>query len=502
MDNIEMIRTYDLFAHPQNPRKNLGDLDELVDSIKANGVLQNLTVVPRDGGGYTVIIGHRRLAAARRAGLTELPCAVVFMTEEEQFKTMMVENMQRSDLTTIEQADGFQYMLDLGESMDTITQTTGFSRSTINRRLKLRELDRDKLQQAEGRGGTISDYMELFKIEDEGKRNEVLETIGTSDFRNTLEKAYDAQETEKNRRAVLAVVKTFAEKFPANEQRWSSKFQKLLTYTYDSKKHSEVEPIKNEFEKYYYADGFGCVDIYKLVEDKAKKEKAQEDEQEQETDRAFDEYLEWYKVRKGEIDAMAKRHSQLRRTFWENISERKLEQNENRKALITFAAQLLSGFCIPLTGNIYGVPDFLRNVMGWEDQPNLINEGDREEYATKIAREPLKYMLLEIVSQFECSSQPEQVYDEKFVTCRNQRGYQCIYQFSFSKDFLNYRKMLALYRLLESLGYEVSSEERSVLDGSYFEHINDDAPELPERQKERYAILDKNGHWSESTEDE
>lgn len=83
MDNIEMIPTYDLFPHPQNPRKELGDLDELVDSIKANGVLQNLTVVPRDGGGYTVIIGHRRLAAARRAGLTELPCMIVFCSFEQ-----------------------------------------------------------------------------------------------------------------------------------------------------------------------------------------------------------------------------------------------------------------------------------------------------------------------------------------------------------------------------------------------------------------------------------
>ena len=93
MDNIEMIRTYDLFPHPQNPRKDLGDLDELVDSIKANGVLQNLTVVPRDGGGYTVIIGHRRLAAARRAGLTELPCAVTYMTEEEQFALLAADGM-------------------------------------------------------------------------------------------------------------------------------------------------------------------------------------------------------------------------------------------------------------------------------------------------------------------------------------------------------------------------------------------------------------------------
>lgn len=76
-----------LHPHPDNPRKVLGDIDELAESIKANGILQNLTVVPMndDWTEFTVIIGHRRLAAAKQAGLTELPCAVVEMTERNSY---------------------------------------------------------------------------------------------------------------------------------------------------------------------------------------------------------------------------------------------------------------------------------------------------------------------------------------------------------------------------------------------------------------------------------
>ena len=64
-----------LFPHPDNPRKDLGDLTELADSIKANGIFQNLTVVPADDSyeTFTVVIGHRRLAAAKLAGLSEVP---------------------------------------------------------------------------------------------------------------------------------------------------------------------------------------------------------------------------------------------------------------------------------------------------------------------------------------------------------------------------------------------------------------------------------------------
>lgn len=69
------------------------------------------------GDDYTIIIGHRRAAAAQQAGLYELPCAIVEMDEREQMQTMMVENMQRSDLTVYEQAQGFQMMMDFGQTV-------------------------------------------------------------------------------------------------------------------------------------------------------------------------------------------------------------------------------------------------------------------------------------------------------------------------------------------------------------------------------------------------
>ncbi|MDO4810265.1 MAG: ParB/RepB/Spo0J family partition protein [Eubacteriales bacterium] len=116
-NELVYLKTSELYPHPDNPRKNIGDVSELADSIRKNGILQNLTVVrghkaevkddTNDLGkylpdGYTVIIGHRRLAAAKMAGLEHVPCAVANMTPAEQFHTMMVENMQREDLTPMQ----------------------------------------------------------------------------------------------------------------------------------------------------------------------------------------------------------------------------------------------------------------------------------------------------------------------------------------------------------------------------------------------------------------
>ena len=116
-----------LHPHPDNPRKDLGDLTELADSIKANGIMQNLTVVIDDPSktitDYTVIIGHRRLAAAKLAGLTEVPCFITEMDEKTQLTTMLAENMQRADLTVYEQAQGFQMMIDLGATVEDVARS-------------------------------------------------------------------------------------------------------------------------------------------------------------------------------------------------------------------------------------------------------------------------------------------------------------------------------------------------------------------------------------------
>jgi ParB family chromosome partitioning protein len=190
-----------LHPHPQNPRKVIGDVTELAESIKANGILQNLTVVPMndDWTEFTVIIGHRRLAAAKQAGLTELPCAVVEMSEKEQLSTMLTENMQRSDLTVYEEAKGCQLLLDLGDTVSGIAEKTGFSESKIRRRVKLCELDEEAFKESQIRQPTLADYDRLNQIKDIETRNKLLESIGTNNFDNLLYSAVKKQETEEEK---------------------------------------------------------------------------------------------------------------------------------------------------------------------------------------------------------------------------------------------------------------------------------------------------------------
>lgn len=196
-----------LHPHPDNPRKVLGDIDELADSIKANGILQNLTVVPMndDWTEFTVIIGHRRLAAAKQAGLTELPCAVVEMTEKEQLSTMLTENMQRSDLTVYEEAKGCQLLLDLGDTVAEVAEKTGFSESKIRRRVKLCELDEEAFKESQLRQPTLQDYEKLNKIEDIEERNALLKTIGTNNFNSAIYAAEAKQERKHTRDEIKKV---------------------------------------------------------------------------------------------------------------------------------------------------------------------------------------------------------------------------------------------------------------------------------------------------------
>ena len=173
MKNLEMIKTEMLEHHPQNPRKDIGDVTELADSIKAKGVLQNLTVVPNAEGEYYVVIGNRRLEAAKLAGVEELPCVVAEMTEKEQIETMLLENIQREDLTIKEQADGFQLMMDLGSTVNEMSERTGFSKSTIYHRLNIAKLDKDVVEQKAPQM-TMQQLAALEQIKDISRRNDVL----------------------------------------------------------------------------------------------------------------------------------------------------------------------------------------------------------------------------------------------------------------------------------------------------------------------------------------
>ena len=193
MNTIQMIEIDKLQPHPDNPRKHVGDVSELADSIRHSGIMQNLTVVPHEGG-YRVVIGHRRLAAAKEAGLTELPCVVSDMDPIEQLHTMMSENMQRKDLTPPEEAWGVQMLLDLGETLEDVQKKTGLSRSTVYHRKAMAALPADELQKSWERGGTIADYVALEGIKDLKVRTNLLKEIGTRNFDYKLSQAKSNQE--------------------------------------------------------------------------------------------------------------------------------------------------------------------------------------------------------------------------------------------------------------------------------------------------------------------
>lgn len=174
-----MIPVEKLSPHPDNPRKDLGDLWELVDSIRASGILQNLTVIPGDGDRYTVVIGHRRLAAAKKAGLSEVPCVIREMSPEEQLATMMAENVQRHDLTPWEQIQGVQRMVQLGMGLPEIAKKTGIREKTVRRDAKIaRDFRPETLQKTMAAGITIQDLVDLQAIDDEETRNAVLSKYG------------------------------------------------------------------------------------------------------------------------------------------------------------------------------------------------------------------------------------------------------------------------------------------------------------------------------------
>lgn len=150
MTSLSAIEIERIKPHASNVRRDLGDLSELAASIKGMGLLQPLTVAP-SGDDYLVIAGHRRLAAAKEAGLDVVPCIIRtdLSTQKAQIEAMLVENLQRSDLTVMEEADAYAQLELLGVKEAAIAKATGRARGTIRQRLLLASLPAPRREQFE-----------------------------------------------------------------------------------------------------------------------------------------------------------------------------------------------------------------------------------------------------------------------------------------------------------------------------------------------------------------
>ena len=125
--------------NPAQPRKLFREepLDELAESIRQHGILQPLSV-RRVGTSYELIAGERRLRAGIQAGLTEIPCIVMQMTDRESAMTALVENLQRQDLDFIEEARGIDLLLrQWNMSQEQVAKVLGKSQSGVANKLRL-----------------------------------------------------------------------------------------------------------------------------------------------------------------------------------------------------------------------------------------------------------------------------------------------------------------------------------------------------------------------------
>jgi ParB family chromosome partitioning protein len=137
---IESLR-----ANPHNPRRSFSDteLDELADSIRERGVIQPIVVrpVPGKSDAYEIIAGERRWRAAQRAGLHDVPIVVLDVSDGEALELAIIENVQRTDLNALEEAGGYQALIDeFHHSQDALAKIVGKSRSHIANTLRLLKL--------------------------------------------------------------------------------------------------------------------------------------------------------------------------------------------------------------------------------------------------------------------------------------------------------------------------------------------------------------------------
>ena len=152
--------------NPSQPRQffTREGLEELAESIRCHGILQPLSV-RRVGTGYELIAGERRLRAAGLAGLTEIPCIIMSMDEQESALAALVENLQRQDLHFMEEAEGMDTLMTrYHKSQEQIAKLLGKSQSGVANKLRLLKHEKPVLQEIRQRGLTERHARALLKL--------------------------------------------------------------------------------------------------------------------------------------------------------------------------------------------------------------------------------------------------------------------------------------------------------------------------------------------------
>jgi ParB family chromosome partitioning protein len=172
-------------ANPDQPRRNFDPdaLQDLAASIREHGILQPVLVRPRADGHFQIIAGERRWRAARLAGLREIPAIVEPFDDEAALEIAIIENLQREDISPLEEADMFERMTTQhGYSLRKLAQKLGKDKGYVENRLRLADAPPEIRELVSVRSDTLSAAYELMKVSDPRKRRRLAQQVATGEL--------------------------------------------------------------------------------------------------------------------------------------------------------------------------------------------------------------------------------------------------------------------------------------------------------------------------------
>jgi ParB family chromosome partitioning protein len=172
-----------IIANQLQPRKDMGDLSELTESIREKGIIEPVIVRPKEGH-YEIIAGERRYRAAQQAGMTEIPCIEHDIPDNEALELSIVENIQRKDLNVFEEAQSIMSLAEIyGYSHEEIAKKIGKSRVTVSELIRITDLPEEIMQKCIEMGINSKTFLlELTKLEDPEKMTAILNQYSQKSF--------------------------------------------------------------------------------------------------------------------------------------------------------------------------------------------------------------------------------------------------------------------------------------------------------------------------------
>lgn len=178
--SVLLIAREEIYPNPDQPRRSfsMDELEGLAQSIHENGMLQPISVRIREGGGYELIAGERRLRAAGMIGMATVPCIVIRAQSEQSAVFALLENLQRENLNFFEEARAIASLMNhYGLSQEEMALRLGKAQSTLSNKLRLLRLSPRMCAQIEHAGLTERHARALLKLEDEHERQLVLDQV-------------------------------------------------------------------------------------------------------------------------------------------------------------------------------------------------------------------------------------------------------------------------------------------------------------------------------------